>query len=342
MRGKIKIEKIILLVCFVLIFIFHTKKIFAAKVVDKNEISNYVVGQKDKIILANGDVMDMTGTIYHADGTQTLPNGAIKDIYGIIHYADGTIKLPDGTTYYINGTVEHNTSVDTNESNNVETNNGLTKGAWEYEPLSNSWRFKYRVPRGVAKVYKNEWIVTLNSQGEEAWYAVNEVGDMVIGWLKYNGGYYYMSQKPSSRGELVKGEVSIEGKVCKFDLNTGKLIEGDKPRMGYEIIGAVNHKTGRDGAWKRYETGERYFAVFYDLGNGQKMDVTPKEWYMVDGDYYYFDEWGIPKTGLIIYDGKYYYLNEDGKMQEGGKVVIDNTEYTFDEATGACTEMHII
>lgn len=148
-----------------------------------------------------------------------------------------------------------------------------------------------------------------------------------------------MSKKPSNRGELVQGTISIDGKRYEFDLVTGELIKGEIPTKNFEVLDENNHKSGKEGVWKRYVTGERYYVAFFDIGDKRRLEVPPSNWYMVDGNYYFFDQYGIPQTGLKLFDGKYYYLNENGVMQEGGEVIIDNIVYTFDKATGACLTM---
>ena len=335
--------------------IFFRFKNFAIDIKPNEKISQgSIISSDEKVYYENGDVMDMTGTIYHSDGTVTLPSGSLRDIYGIVHYPDGSIKLPNGTTYYINGNIEYGNYDDLNVIPNpilgqdvgLNKNTGdndiddkeLTKGMWEYDPLINNWKYKYRVNGIEETIYKNQWIVSKNLEGIKNWFAADEDGNMVIGWVKYNGSFYYMSKKPSNRGEMIKGETTIDGEKYIFDDETGELIKGDEPTRNFTVIGAKNHKLGKDGVWKRYNTGERYFVEYYKTLEGKILEIPPSGWYMVDGKYYFMDKYGIPQVGLIIYDGKYYYMNEDGSMLEGGEKIIDNTIYIFDKATGACLE----
>ncbi len=332
------------LICLILfITVLNTFFAYAAKVIQKdlfnNQSSGYIIDSSEKLFFENGDVMDITGTIYHTDGTVTLPNGAIKDMYGIIHYADGSIKLPNGTTYYINGSVGYfanEQSVETEKKEEVKEKINKATGSWEYDPLINGWKYR---DKQTGAVFKNQWITASNAQGKEAWYAVDNDGNMITGWVKDSGKFYYMSQKPSTMGELVKGEMTIDGKKYEFKLDTGELLKGEEPRRDYEVVGAVNHKSGKDGTWKRYKTGERYFVSFFDTFEGTRLEIPPTGWYMVDGHYYYFDKYGIPQKGFVVYDGKYYYMNNDGTLKEGGKIVFNNFTYVFDKATGACVEI---
>lgn len=291
----------------------------------------------------NGDIKDATGTIYHVDGSITLPNGTVKDANGIVHYPDGSIMLPDGTTYYVDGTVLSPGGIQIDQLGKIvpeEVNaSKQTPGSWGYDPSTNNWKFENTNADGTKTTYKDQWISTKNTKGEDAWYTVDRDGNMVTGWLKSDGEYYFMSNDSKSRGELVTGTVTIDGKTYTFDSETGALKTGEPPVKNFSVLGAENHIAGVDGNWKTYETGEKYYVFYFDMPDGSQLEVPPSSWYMVDGNYYYFDKYGIPQTGLVVYDDKYYYFNEDGKMKEGGEVTIGDTTYVFDKATGACRTM---
>lgn len=292
----------------------------------------------------NGDVRDATGTVYHADGSTTLPDGTVKDADGIIHHPDGSITLPDGTTYFVDGTVMSPGGIQIDQLGQivpaeVPVNNIETPGSWNYDPATNNWKFENINADGTKTTYTDQWINTENAQGEKVWYTVDKDGNMVTGWLKSDGEYYFMSTDPNSRGELVKGTVMIDGKTYTFDAETGALTSGDAPTDKLTVMGAINHITGKDGIWKTYATGEKYFVKYFDMPDGTRLEVPPSSWFMIDGHYYFFDQYGIPKTGLVEFDKKYYYFNEDGTMKEGGEVTIGNITYVFDKATGACRTM---
>jgi glucan-binding YG repeat protein len=215
----------------------------------------------------------------------------------------------------------------------------VTPGSWNYEPISNQWKFENINADGTKTTYTDQWINTENAQGEKVWYTVDKDGNMVTGWLKSDGEIYFMSTDPNSRGELVKGTVMIDGKTYTFDEETGVLVSGDAPTGNLTVLGATNHVAGVDGVWKTYDTGEMYFVKYFDMPDGTRLEIPPSDWFMIDGHYYFFDKYGIPQTGLIVYDDKYYYLKEDGTMQEGGEVTIGDLIYVLDKATGACRTM---
>lgn len=335
------------LLVFVCLFIVANDIVsFATNVYERNISNGYIVGKSEKIYFENGDMMDLTGTIHHKDGSETLPLGTVKDMYGITHYPDGTIKLPDGTIYYINGQIEYaenaqaliiqNNMLEEEKRKAAASDTGVN--SWEYNPVANNWRYVEK-NESDTKSYNSRWITVNNDQGVPEWYAVDMDGNMITGWVKHNGRFYYMSSDPATRGEMVKGIAIVDGKKYEFDINTGELIDGDEPTRGFEVLEADNHQSGKDGMWRRNKNGERYFTYYSKTITGQTTPVLPTGWFMIDGRYYFFGENGVPKTGLIIFDDKYYYMNEDGTMKEGGQVVIDNTIYEFDKSTGACISM---
>ena len=280
---------------------------------------------------------DVDGTLYKTDGTIVLPDGSMIDSEGIIHFVDGSIRLADGTMFYMDGTIVTPGGLQLDESGQiVPSESAETPGSWNYDPINNNWQFQYVDSKGKKVPYVDQWINTKNTKGQSSWYAVDREGNMILGWVKAFGDFYYMSMEDGSAGEMVKGQIEINGQTYTFDKDTGALISGDKPITGFEVLGAINHVSGVDGEWRIYETGARYFVDFSRTAEGYLLETLPSKWYMIDGYYYYFDKYGCPEAGLVIFDDKYYYLESDGRMLEGGEVLIGNEIYVFDKATGAC------
>lgn len=323
---------------------------------------------KAKVYYAGEDIVAEDGTVYRADGSVIYPNGIIMDANGTTHYTDGSVKMPNGITYFVNGVIEYPSGlrVDVNGntiSNNVgsamnnlptqttnETSNQTTTttnnidlekldmndGVWDYDPYNDEWKFKILDANGnMLRIYYNCWIHKINDKGKDSWYAVDENGNMITGFAKYNGDFYYFSQKSDSRGELITGETIIAGKTFVFDEN-GALKKGKVNAKRFPVIGKKNYISRVDGYWKMMDLGKKSFLLYKEVPGVLRATEVATGWMLIDGYYYYLDEEGMPKTGLVIYDDKYYYLEKDGKMLEGGVVYIDNKIYTFDKATGAC------
>ena len=89
------------------------------------------------------------------------------------------------------------------------------------------------------ETYMNKSIMTKNAKQINTWYVVDENGNMIIGWLKDGGNYYYLSENEETRGELVKGKITIDKKNFTFDDQNGALIEGEST---YKKCNSIRHK----------------------------------------------------------------------------------------------------
>ena len=331
------------IICF-LLTIFAFVNNFYMIAYATNVSINEKVGRAS-VYYANGDIMDHEGIIYHADGSVTYTDGTFKDVNGAFHYPDGSIKMPNGTIYFSSGVIQYSSGLQVNADgeriSSEEKKYDEYDGIWDYEPATNNWKFKIIDENGyVLRIYYNCWIYKKNAKGIGSWYAVDDEGNMITGWVKHNGEYYYLSPKSSSKGELITGETIIAGKTYEFDEKTGALLKGDKPTRNLSVIGPKNYVSREDGYWKRGKNGKRYFMVYKSVPGVLKVSEPASGWIMIDGYYYYLDKEGLPETGLKMYEGKYYYLEQDGKMVEGKEIHIGGVTYVFDKATGACVTMY--
>ena len=300
---------------------------------------------KAQVYYAGGDITNPDGTTFYSDGSVGFADGRVVDANGTTHYPDGSIKMPNGITYYANGIIEYPSGMKVDSSgqviNEVASGIDLTTlnqddGVWDYDPYTDSWKFKILDANGnMLRIYYNCWIHKHNDKGKDSWYAVDEDGNMIVGFAKYNGDYYYFSPKSDSRGELITGEIIIAGRTYVFDKN-GAMIKGEPTSKHFPVIGKNNHITRVDGYWKTGIDGKRSFLIYKNVPGVLRATEIATGWMLIDGYYYYLDDEGIPETGLKIYDNKYYYLERDGRMLEGGIKYINGCTYTFDKATGAC------
>ena len=300
---------------------------------------------KASVYYAGGDIKNPDGITYHSDGSVSYPDGRVVDLNGTTHYPDGSIKMPNGITYYANGIIEYPSGmrvdskgqVINENTNNVDlTSLNQEDGVWDYDPYTNSWKFKILDANGnMLRIYFNCWIHKKNDKGKDSWYAVDEDGNMIVGFAKFNGDYYYFSPKSETRGELVTGEAIIGGRTYVFDEN-GALIRGEMTAKHFPVIGKKNYISREDGYWKSGSNRQKSFLIYKSVPGVLRATEVATGWMLIDGFYYYLDEDGVPKTGLIIFDNKYYFLEKDGRMLEGGTKYIGGYAYTFDKATGAC------
>lgn len=307
--------------------------------------------------------------IFNEDGSITAPNG-------IVYRTDGTALLTDGRVVYPDGTIvlptEENIVV-VNElgvpvfpevidetpmvmQEQLEVINQvpapiqapapapvIKRGTIEYDVTSNSYKVCKVNSDGSKQYYNDSWVQVSNANGKETWCLTDKNGGLVTGWAKKDGDWYYMSNADANKGELTKGATTIDGVSYSFD-NEGKLI-GQRPNITkYTVVGADNMIAGVDGNWNDKGNGTTTFTRNVKKADGTIVKEDAKGWLMVDGEFYFFDDTGKMKTGLIVSDGKYYYLSDKegkkGQMISGENVVIDGHNYSFDKATGACLTIY--
>lgn len=120
----------------------------------------------------------------------------------------------------------------------------------------------------------------------------------------------------------------FEGWKVTVGENAGKVYEpADKVVVDEKcVIEPVTD--GSAGHW-----GEKYNRwVFYDA-NG---DLVKNAMRTINGNNYYFDQYGIMATGWLDFDGSWYYFNEKGEGTEGAMAInqwkkIDGKWYYFHE-----------
>ena len=100
-----------------------------------------------------------------------------------------------------------------------------------------------------------------------------------------------------------------------------------------------------NGEWVQsaYQTAENIGDVsgrFRDYSEGRKYQTRTGEyitnqWYLIEGDWYYFKEDGYMATGWQMVNNLWYYLAEDGKMETGWKQIDGNWYYLRDNGSMA-------
>lgn len=97
-----------------------------------------------------------------------------------------------------------------------------------------------------------------------------------------------------------------------------------------------------NGEWvqSEYQTAENIGDVsgrFRDYQEGKKYQTKSGEyiknqWYLIEGDWYYFNADGYMGTGWQLVNGKWYYLGTDGIMETGWQLI--NGSYYYLRSNG--------
>ena len=180
-------------------------------------------------------------------------------------------------------------------------------GYWKYRlsdtQMAIGWKRisgDYYFFNGQGQMQASKWL-HLNDSREKLdgnWYYLNSSGKMQeAGWFKQDGFWYYISSTGARKyNELVE----ISGQKYLFD-KEGKMLTGLHEFNGKKMFFATNgalQSNGKSSSWKK-----------------------------VSGNWYYYDEDGIPSLGKKIINGTTYFFNKEGVMQTGWKLMDKNWYY---------------
>ena len=186
-------------------------------------------------------------------------------------------------------------------------------GYWKYRlsdtQMAIGWKRisgDYYFFNGQGQMQASKWL-HLNDSREKLdgnWYYLNSSGKMQeAGWFKQDGFWYYITATGARKyNELVE----ISGQKYLFD-KEGKMLTGLHEFNGKKMFFATNgalQSNGKSSSWKK-----------------------------VSGNWYYYDEDGIPSLGKKIINGTTYFFNKEGVMQTGWISV--NGQWNYYAASGA-------
>ena len=229
------------------------------------------------------------------------------------------------------------------------------RGKEIFDPASNAWYWLDAIDGGKMAVNKDvyqesdggKWVrydanghmVKGENCKDNAWYRFDEVtGAMVKGWYTTNDRngkqiYYYYDE---NNGKMVKGEATIGGKACMFDVSTGVAYDcAWYTKNGGKYWYEKGVRQGTEGRGKEIFDSASNAWYWLDAVDAGKMAVN-KDVYQESsgGKWVRYDANGRMVKGWNTKDGKRYYFDEVTGAMAKGIVRIDGTDYSFDEVTG--------
>lgn len=174
------------------------------------------------------------------------------------------------------------------------------------------------------------------NEGEQV-FIFDKSGKMSLGWISYNGHYYYQDKASGIyKGDNVIGDVMYhfdEDGVFHGGLYMQDGIAYVRDAQGFVNVGLIDidgytYCAGEDGrvlyGWQKVDGVKRYF----DPVTGQMLKDGV---YFVEGYGYGFDSKGTPLSGWQTYeDGPRYFSEYSGAMMTGDKT-IEGMKYYFEE-----------
>ena len=242
-------------------------------------------------------------------------------------YHTGYVYKVDSTYVY---TVEGNTST---TDNTVEENGGCV--AKKKYLLNNSKIAGYGRPDYnllVSETYYEGWLKAADGvrwwyQFADGSYASNHDGNN--GWYKIKDNWYAFDVY----GYMLTGLQTINGSLyflCDDDAsNEGKLLTTYDNTIG--ALTPWNTSTnpgdaGKHEGWLKASDGIRWWYQFAD-GSYAKNDGTNSGWYIINGYYYVFDEYGYMLTGQQTINGFKYYFCDVAGPDEGKLLATYGNNY---------------
>jgi len=137
------------------------------------------------------------------------------------------------------------------------------------------------------------------------WYYTNGSGAMVTGWQQLGKTWYYFN----ANGAMATGWLQL-GSTWYYLNTSGGMVTGT-----YVIDGAVN-EFNSSGVWLGYAANgwKQMNGNWYYLSNGGKFTTG---WKLLGSTWYYFDAQGVMQTGWQVIDGADYFFHAGGGMATG-------------------------
>lgn len=151
---------------------------------------------------------------------------------------------------------------------------------------------------------------------------VTSEGKKALGWVKYNGKWYYFDKKT---GFMKTGMMEEEGESYFLDTKTGEM------KIGWIKDGGCLYFARGDGSIVKnqpYSDG-LYTYLFDAAGNRLSMGL-----HTMDGNTYYVNHKSRVLDGVLNIEGKYYLFDGDTKAMCYGYTKQGSKYYYADEQTG--------
>ena len=207
-------------------------------------------------------------------------------------------------------------------------------GYWKYrlsdDEMTIGWRKidgVYYFFNGQGQMQASKWL-HLNDSREKLdgnWYYLNSSGKMQEGgWFKKDGFWYYITATGARKyNELVE----ISGQKYLFDKD-GKMLTGLHDFNGKKMFFATNgalQSNGKSSSWKKVSGNWYYYDENGIPSLGKKN---------INGSTYYFNQEGVMQTGWIFINGKWNYYASSGAMQTGWQKLEEKWYFYSDSGIG--------
>lgn len=160
---------------------------------------------------------------------------------------------------------------------------------------------------------------------ERAWWSDTTIAR----WKKVNRAKKYqvrLYEDGESIARVTVDTTSVDFKKyikddCEYYFEVCAYAKDSSQKTGEWVESEPQWVTGRgdtSGRWRTYSQGKKYLK--------EDNNYVVNDWYLIGGEWYYFNADGYAKTGWTEVNGLWYYMNAEGVMQTGW-LDLDGTWY---------------
>lgn len=222
-----------------------------------------------------------------------------------------TVILTKGHTYYLDAfsnTMLHDCSFTFTITGYIKLGWNQIDGVWYYYDKNYARAYGFCMIGGSYYYFGSNGIMKTGwLYNYDYWYYLGTDGKMRTGWNKIGDYWYYFGDETDSKvGAMYVGKHLIGDHYYYFDEN-GHMLKN---------------------CWINFESNS-YQQTYIDE-NGY---VADHEWKKIGGVWYYFDV-GCIKDSTYLIDGNYYFFDENGHMRSGGWLQNAKGSWFYSESDG--------
>lgn len=160
---------------------------------------------------------------------------------------------------------------------------------------------------------------------EDGTYFVTEEGKKALGWVKYNGKWYFFDKET---GKMKTGLIEDDGESYFLDKKTGEM------KVGWIKSGSTSYIARGDGTIVKNQAycDGMYTYLLNSSGKQLKMGL-----HTINGKTYYVNNKKRVLSGVLNIDGKRYLFDNETMEMRYGYINQGNKYYYADEETGVLT-----
>lgn len=253
------------------------------------------------------------GFLLRTSGTgNRYPNGSLADYYSIVRKGV-ELNLPSII-------IEHGYVTSVYDANTFFRTVGQRQslGIADAQAIVSYYNLNKAVTEGSIKKTK------------DGTFFKNKNGKKVVGWVKYNGAWYYFDKDTA---QMKTGLITVDGERFFLNPSTGAM------QAGWFTVGGATYFAKGNGVILRDNV---YTIGSYNYLFNAKGKLYKKGMHTVSGGTYYVDAKRHVVPGMFKINGKYYAFSDYNSKMLTGYQNFRGKYYFFNKKTGAMVRKKIV